>query len=253
MATAIEIKLDKKAISPTTSSVYSLIGRAYLREECDFSYSDNLVITSRNYSGSKQILEEMIARGELPEGAVISTAAMEHALDLASLREGIDPRQAKHNNDLFARNKEEKYRFLWTSTLLRTPAGRKSDRYETNKKGSIKYPRDVFEFDEQVGEMLVPQGNGLVVVEFDHAFGVPSETKVIDYPHKGYYAHFWFDESKPEVAVGRRGDWHRDGDAGCLLVNANYERWDADSDDGFRPVVRGSGFEIEKFRLVELK
>ena len=136
---------------------------------------------------------------------------------------------------------------------MRVPKGRKADVYETDAQGRKYWARELLIGDKAVGEILVPEGNNRVVVEWDEVSGIPRVTENIDFPHTPYTTHFWFNstpdkDSKSghyDVAVGRRFCWLHAGGKRCLGVGANYMRWDADSDNGFRP-VRGSAPEIKK-------
>ena len=108
--------------------------------------------------------------------------------------------------------------------------------------------------DQEVGEILVPEGYGRLVAEWDEVSGIPRVTiENRDFPHKPYTTHFWFNSTPDkdstsghyDVAVGRWSFWRRVADEGCLDVFADYRRLDAHSGIGFR-LVRGSGPEIEK-------
>ncbi|MBI4177057.1 MAG: hypothetical protein HY516_01710, partial [Candidatus Aenigmarchaeota archaeon] len=141
----------------------------------------------------------------------------------------------------------------WTETGLRVPKGRDPRKYETNGQGEKYWVRELLIGSDTVGEILVPEGNGRVVVEWDEVSGLPRVTEDIAFPHKPYTTHFWFNVNPgkdgvsgyQDVAVERRSGWLHDVAEWCLDVDASYARSDADSDGGFRP-VRGSLVKIEK-------
>ncbi len=106
----------------------------------------------------------------------------------------------------------------------------------------------------------VPYAREEVVEEMDPVLGIWNRIKMTAEHDTPYALHAWLrrimDIPKDpisghyDVAVGRRSYWFHDEDR-CLDVDASYGRWDADSGVSFRPVVRGSGPEIEEFRLVK--
>ncbi len=99
------------------------------------------------------------------------------------------------------------------------------------------------------GELAVPYARGHVIREMHPTLGIFTEVEPTT-EHKAPYAlHAWLRENLDvpqdpisghyDLAVGRRVVWHRVGGR-CLSVGADFRRWFADSDGGFRPVVRGS-------------
>ena len=244
-ATLPEVK-ERLDIQPA-SSIYPTLGASYKHSGGTVNYSRNLVRTGKNYYDTK--------RTEIPTGYRMSSAAEELAIQLALEREGMDPRKAEVFNDLFAGGNGGWYAWQWTGTGLRVPKGREASRYETDSQGREYYRRIVLIEDQEVGEILVPEGEGRVVVEWDEVFGMPRVTSSSegDMRYNNYTTHFWF-KPTPEkdsisghydVAVGRRGNWLHDEDERCLDVDAHYGRSDAGSSDGFRP-VQGSFPEIKK-------
>jgi len=237
-------KVDRKLVVPAVSSKYPTPGNAYSHGSYTVNYSPSLVRTGKDYYDSKT---------GIPEGLRMSTAGEELAIQLALEKAGKDPREAKIFADLFASGIDKIYMWQWTETGLRVPKGRKADAYETGSQGRKYWPRVVLLADKEVGEILVPEGSGRLVAEWDKVFGVPRVTiENKDFPHKPYTTHFHFNsnpgkDSKSgnnDVAVGRRSDWRHDEHDGCLDVDADYGRSDAGSIDGFRP-VRGSIPEIQ--------
>jgi hypothetical protein len=189
----------------------------------------------------------------------MSTAGEELAIQLALERAGKDTREAEIFNDLFARNVDKIYIWQWTETGLRVPKGRRAGKYETDTQGRKYWIREVLEGDKVVGEILVPEGDGRLVAEWDEVFGIPRVTvENQDFPHNPYTTHFWFNATPNkdstsghyDVAVERRSYWHHDVDERCLDVDADYRRLDAYSNAGFR-LVRGSFPEIEKLEFIK--
>jgi len=241
---------EKLVLSPVSSS-YVDIGD-YKHSGYSINFSPILIRTGKNYSDSRQ---------EIPEGLRMSTAGEELAIQLGLERARRNPRKAKEFDDLFGRNDEGWYAWQWTETGLRVPKGRDPDKYETDSNGRKYWVRTVLVEDQEVGEILVPKGNGRVVVELDEVFGIPRVTsdKDGDMEYDNHTTHFWFNTNPDkdstsgqyDVAVGRGGSWHHDAHSeiaimseGCLGVDARCGRWDASSRDGFR-LVRGSLPEIE--------
>ncbi|MBI2583241.1 MAG: hypothetical protein HYW25_01115 [Candidatus Aenigmarchaeota archaeon] len=234
MTTATLPELTGNLVVPAAAGSYPALGAAYRHEGSSIDYSPWLVRTGKNYYGSK---------AEIPEGIRMSTAAEELALQLALEKAGNDPRNAEVFNDLFARNEEKYYAWQWTETGLRVPKGRKPDAYETDAQGRKYWQRILLIGDQEIGDFPVPEGNGMVIVEWDEVSGLPRVTEQIAYPHEPYTTHFWFNPNPDkdklsghyDVAIGRRGAWPHGVDARCLSVDASYGRWDADSDGGLPP------------------
>src|SRR3989338_5236088 len=111
------VTCDKKLV---VESGESLAGprTAYARRGGRIRYSDEIVVTGKNYRESQIILGKMIKRKELPEGAVFSTAADECALDRECLRNKIWPINEEYNR--YAREGK----CLVTATALRVPSDR---------------------------------------------------------------------------------------------------------------------------------
>jgi len=244
MPTATMHEVKERLVLQPASSTYQTLGNAYKHSGSIVKYSGSLRRTGKKYYDSK---------AEIPEGLRMSTAAEELAIQLALERADNDPRKAKAFDDLFAKDNDKIYMWQWTETGLRVPKGRKADAYETDAQGRRYHPRIVLIGDQEVGEILVPEGNGRVAVEWDEVFGLPRVTEDIAYPHEPHTTHFWFNstpdkDSKSgnyDVAVGRGGGWPRVEGGWCLAVAASCGRWDASSVDGFRP-VQGSFPEIER-------
>ncbi len=247
MATKPEV-MEKLVMQPASSS-YPTLGNAYKRAGHQIDYPPRLVRTGENYYDP---------RARIPSGQRISTAAEELAIQLGLERAGQDPIQAGVFDDLFGRNDPRWYAWQWTETGLRVPEGRKADTYETDAKGRKYWARTVLIGNNEIGEILVPEGNNRVVVEWDEVSGLPRATEDIAWPHSPYTTHFWFNQ-KPskdnksghyDVAVGRRSGWPHDGGEGCLGVTALFARSDAYSPDGVRP-VRGSAAEVKKTQIAD--
>ncbi|MBI4177626.1 MAG: hypothetical protein HY516_04660 [Candidatus Aenigmarchaeota archaeon] len=232
----------EKLIVPAVSQTYPTLGKSYKHAGHEIEYSPRLVRTGKDYHASK---------AGITGGERMSTAAEELAIQLGLERAGQDPRTAGVFDDLFARNEPRIYMWQWTETGLRVPKGRDPRKYETNGQGEKYWVRELLIGSDTVGEILVPEGHGRVVVEWDEVSGLPRATEDIAFPHKPYTTHFWFNVNPgkdrvsgyQDVAVGRGGGWLRDEDARCLVVDASFARSDALSDGGFRP-VRGSLVDI---------
>ena len=245
MQTATIPELTEKFVVPAATSSYPTLGTAYKLPKYSINHSLRLERTGKNYRDTK---------AGIPEGIWMSTAAEETAIQLAIERDGKDSRKAKVFDDLFGRNNDSWYAWQWTETGLRVPKGHDPNKYETDSQGRKYWPRIVLIGDREVGEVLVPEGNGRVVVEWDEVFGLAKITEDIPYLHKGYTTHSWFDpmprkddiSGHYDFAVGRGCGWFHGG--GCLGVVVGYRRWAAVSAAGFRS-VRGS-FEIQAERTL---
>jgi hypothetical protein len=241
MKTQTKIVLDRKFDVSRTASVYPTIGKAYMCPSHSFICSPRVVKTGKNYYDSLKIFTEIIGQGKLPSGAKLMTQAEGLAIERSYQKEGKDPRSAEEFKDYFAKNKDEWNAWEWTLTGLRVPKGWENGKVD---KGTGKYPRIVLIGDKECGELQVPAGGGKVIVELDDVFGIPSVTKEIPWPHRGYYAHWWFNPSPDfdkisghyDIAVGRGCGRPHNEDERCLPVDASYGRWYATSDAGFRPV-----------------
>lgn len=234
--------MEKLVMQPASSS-YRSLGTSYQSAGHSIEYFPILTITGKDYYDS---------RAGIPSDQRMSTAAEELAIQLGLERAGQDPRTAEAFNDLFARNDSHRYVWQWTETGLRVPEGRDPTKYETDAHGRKYWARELLIGNNAVGEVLVPEGNGRVAVEWDEVFGLPKITEDIVWPHTPYTTHFFFNKN-PELRAPSiyqdvgvfRHDWHLDKGESCISVDAAYERWDLGLFHGFRP-VRGSLPEIEK-------
>ncbi len=170
------------------------------------------------------------------------------------MKKGADPRKAEVFNDLFGRKNGGWYAWQLTETCLRVPKGRKADKYETDAQGRKYWVRTALVSDKEVGEVLVPEGGGRLVAEWDEVSGVPRVTvENQDWPHNPYTTHFDFNSTPDkdstsghyDVAVERGGRWPHAVGGRCLYVAVAYRRWFAVSLGGFR-LVRGSLPQIVK-------
>ncbi|MBI5061826.1 MAG: hypothetical protein HZB67_05965 [Candidatus Aenigmarchaeota archaeon] len=242
MAIATIPDMKEKLVVQAVSSSYPTLGVNYKQGGYEIEYANRLVRTGKHYYDSK---------AELPENYRMSTAAEELAIQLALERAGNDPGKAKVFDDLFARGLDKIFIWQWTETGLRVPKGREAGKYETDAQGRRYWARIVLDGDKEVGEILVPDGGGRLVAEWDEVFGIPRVTiENRDFPHNPYTTHFWFNSTPDrdstsghyDVAVGRSA-WPHAVYEGCLYVAASYVRLPAPSDAGFR-LVRGSLPEI---------
>jgi len=239
------IQFKEMQIKPATSS-YQSLGAEYGRPVYPIKYSPSLTRTRKDYYNSRE---------EAPGGSRVSLASEELAIQLGIERAGKDPREAAVFRDLFGKNKDSWYAWQWTDTGLRIPKGHKPDKHETDPQGRKYFPRIVLIGDAEEGEVLVPEGSGRVVVDWDETFGIPRVTsnREGDMKPDNHTTHFWFDPSprkddrtgRYDVAVARRGRWRHDVHERCLRVGADCGRWAADDFDGVRH-VQGSLPEIER-------
>ncbi|MBI1972063.1 MAG: hypothetical protein HYS53_02070 [Candidatus Aenigmarchaeota archaeon] len=236
---SIEPEIVERLTLQPASSSYPGIG-TYERAGHTINYSSGLTRTGKSYYDSKS---------SIPAGYRMSTAAEELAIQLGLERAGQDPREAGVFDDLFARNNLKTYVWpyvwQWTETGLHVPKERDPSKYETDPQGRKYWVRELLIGNEAVGKILVPEGNGRVVVEWDEVSGLPRVTENIDFPHTPYTTHFRFNPAPfkdiglaiQDVAVERRSLWRRAVDERCLVVAADYWRWVAAPGDGFRPVL----------------
>ena len=228
-----------KLVIPATSSSYPSLGVTYRHPRHEIEYSPRLVLTGKDYYASK---------AGVPEGFRMSTAAEELAIQRGLKRSGKDPRKEAVFNDLFGGNASPfLYGWKWTETGLRVPKGWDPAKHERHPDGREYWVRELLIGDEVIGEILVPEGNGRVAVEWDEVFGIPRVTERIELKHGPHMTQFWFNP-KPvkngisgayDVSVRRRGDWLDDVAGRYGDVSAVYVRSHVDLGNGFRP-VRGS-------------
>ncbi len=180
--------------------------------------------------------------------------------------------------DYFANNNEGWYAWNWNTTGLRFRKADLRKPYNVGDKITVEVIetditpylsqiadpkftrenwRDIIDKVNRVkGELAVPYCRGHVIREMHPIFGIFTEVEPTT-EHKASFAlHGWFRENLDmphdpisghyDVAVGRWGGWRHD--EGCLDVGADFGRWFASSDGGFRPVVRGSRPEGRKLR-----
>ena len=109
--------------------------------------------------------------------------------------------------------------------------------------------RDIIgKINKVAGTVDVPYARGHVIREMRD--GIFTEVELTTEHGAPYALHGWLRgnlnipqdtiSGQYDVAVGRGCGWLRGEDEGCLGVGADFGRSDADSDGGFRPVVRGS-------------
>ncbi|MBI4163708.1 MAG: hypothetical protein HY512_02505 [Candidatus Aenigmarchaeota archaeon] len=228
------------------TSSHPCLGVAYRSPAYSFRYSSTLVCGQINYYALKE---------QIPKGRRISTAAEELAIQLGLERVGQDPRKAQVFSDLFADHIYSAWQ--WTETGLKVPKGWEGGRYQTDSKGNKQFPRIILIGDQEVGEALVPEGNGrAVVVEWNEVFGIPSITSDSENSMimRNHTTHFDFNPTpnidertgRPaDIAVTRRSYCHGDEQDVCLSVDADIGRSDSRSGDSFR-LVQGPIPEIER-------
>ena len=177
----------------------------------------------------------------------MSTAAEELTGQLYEERKGNDSRKAAFFNGLFGRGKDKVYRWQWTSTGLRVPAGLeapKSYREVIDDEIHQVYHFIVLEGDKEVGEALVPRGDFRIVTSWNEVHGIPRTTTNENLPYDKHTTH-WNVKLNPsvdlvsgkrDVAVQRWGGWLRDEHGRCLCVDADGRRSNSGLYGGFRPV-----------------
>jgi hypothetical protein len=239
---------EKLIIEPARSDCP---GAIYRHNGYTISHSNPLIKTGNGYYGSKD---------SLPDWYRMSTAGEELAIQMALERSLKDPRKAEVFNDLFSSEDgiERRYICQFTETAFRLPKFYKPDKFETDTQGRKYWPRIVLIGDQEVGEVLVPEGNWSAVVEWDPVFGIPKITsddkKYLRY--EKHTTHWWFHSGRGrkdpisgewDLAITRWSDYcDREGKKHkCISVSAIYQRNDNLETSGFRP-VQGSLPEIER-------
>lgn len=222
-----------------SASHYPTRRAAYRQKGYEFLYADRLVHLPSQDFYTLQV--QAFVQG-LGDGRRMSTAAEELAIQLELERAGEDPRTAKVFDDLFARNNDKRYFWQWTATGLRVPPGRQPNAYEVDKQGRKYWVRILLIGNAEIGEVLVPEGNGRVVPHtsdvrdvWDELSGLPTVTEMLRWPHHPYTTHFWFDPNLEEVAVGRGARGHSEAGE-CLDVLADCPRLGAAEYTAFRLV-----------------
>ncbi len=217
---------------------YPALGLAYRQKGYEIQYADRLVhLPDQDFYVVSRFLEG------LGDGRRMSTAAEELAIQLQLERAGQDPRTAPAFDDLFGRNDDGRYFWQWTATGLRVPEGRDPTVYEKDEKGRKYWVRILVIGNTEIGEVLVPEGNGRVVPHtpdvrdvWDEATGLPTITEPIKWPHAPCTTHFWFDPNFKEAAVGRGSREHSQAGS-CLDVLADCPRLGAAEYAGIRLVL----------------
>lgn len=267
-----EVRLDAFEVPPAPAVYPPHV--AYFRPAYTIELSPTLIHTpDMNFYKALEALARKMKDDELPDDTRFLMQNEGHAKAQAYRNQGEDPRKAPEFGDYFAKNRNKLYLWEWTLNALRADKGWENGRIDS---GTGKYPRLVLEPDwavlkqamrdclepgfnwRDIGDRLnrvagvhqVPVGN--VILSYEPVWGLPLETQDIPWPHEGYDEHFGFDPNPRldeisghhDVAVQRRGSWHRDGGEWCLDVGAGWVRSYAGSFGGFRP-VRGSVPEVQ--------
>ena len=143
---------NERMIVPAASSCYPAFDASFDRYGLDCS--TRLIKTGKDCYDSKR---------DLPTGRRMSTETEELAIQLAFEELGVHPRDAEPFADIFGKNEDGSYALLWTKTGFRVPRGRDPEKYITDKQGRKYWPRIALICSTEVGEVLVPEGNGRVV------------------------------------------------------------------------------------------
>jgi hypothetical protein len=112
----------------------------------------------------------------------------------------------------------------WTRICLRAPrAGRSFRSYEEVVRGDRFYRADCYLDEQRIAEgVLLPEGNGRVVVEWDERLFLPRRTSESLGP--GHAAHFHFDVNECEVAVLLCKGCYAEETEPCLDLVAVFRR-----------------------------
>lgn len=228
-----DLKLKKLNIRSASSS-YPTLGTEYGSPGYTIRYLIDLLETRKHYR------YEPGDENEIGEGFRISTAAEELAIQRFLEGQFREPRKSAAFRDTLRTCQ-------WTATSLRVPKSYDSEKYETDAKGRKYFPRIVLEFGEEKGEILVPEGDGRVIVEWDPVFGTPRVTSnnYNDMRYGNHTTHFKFNPDPPKdprtkeydlpIVLGNTGFIH--GHEGCLDLIASNINWIKHSPGGVRPVM----------------
>src|SRR3989338_7692559 len=210
----------------------------------------------------------------------LPTSGEEHAIYSQKSAGAKRLRDVEELRDYFVNNDKSWYAWNWNTTGLRFREADLRKPYNVGDKitalvietditpylSQIADPqftrnnwKDIIDKVNQVKDKLaVPYARGHVIREMHPIFGIFTEVEPTTEHETPYALHGWLRENLDvpqdpisghyEVAVVRGGYWRHD--ERCLSVVAHCGRWDTDSDDGFRPVVRGSGTEGPKIEVV---
>lgn len=224
-------------------------GKGVKSQPYTFKYSNRMVATGKDYYNSL---------GMLSGKYKMSYSSEELALQLMVEEQGIIPRLSPIFEDIFGSCKRMELPVRqWTATALRIPDGQEPEQFDVFDNRRY-WTRIVLLDNEENGEVLVPEGFGSIVTEWNEVFGIPSETKLFPDQHKPYTTHFWFSPKHYkdpisghfDVAICRRNYYHDSN--GCIEVYAVSERATEGLNDpylicveGFRPVIRDTAFRTD--------
>ncbi len=235
------------------------------KDTYSLKYSPRLFRTGADFYDTLKMAAEM--------SVSLSTAGEEQAIYVQRSAGAKKLRDVEEFRDYFANNDEGAYIWGHNSTGLRFREADLRKPYNAGDKiTALMIETDITLYVSQIadpqfarenwkdiidkvnhvkGEAAVPYARGHVIREMHPTLGIFTEVEPTTEHKAPYGLHAWLRENLDvpqdpisghyDVAVGRRCHWRHDGD-GCLDVDADCRRWDANSLDGFRPVVRGSDF-----------
>jgi hypothetical protein len=146
---------------------------------------------------------------DVQEGFTASSAEEEMRILLESRERGQRPMDSIAYADLFGKNGY--YAGQRTRTGLRVPKGWENGRCQRNARGDKEYPRILLIGNEENDDVLVPDGRGWFVAEWNDN-GIPrvtvnnailfgTDVYKIHRSNCPYFVHWWFNEKKSEVPV----------------------------------------------------
>ncbi len=241
------------------------------------NYSSRLVRTKKDFYDTLKAAAVM----SVASGQIITPpyAKEEHQIYIDKSAGAETLRDVEEFRDYFANNDEGVYLWGWNLTGLRLRESDLRKPYAIGDKIVVKViETDIVPFISQIAspdfkrenwkdiidkinhvkdEIEVPYARGQVVIAMNK-YGIFTEIEQSTEHKTPFALHAWLRENLDmqqdpisghyDLAVGRWCDRHRV--EGCLDVNAVYGRRSVFSNDGFRPVVRGSFPESEKIESV---
>jgi hypothetical protein len=231
--------MQKVDVPAVVGSNYKRSGYSVEVSPTPTRYSDGSFVGNKNQEQALKILAE--------KGFVLPPMAL-----LTYLAE-TQGRESPFFVDAFGKHRSDvgKYRWEPTGTRLLTPAGWENGKQDKIK-GRVYYPRDVFEYHIVDGKLhlvqiaegeKIPQRGIVPEGAIDKVTGMAAET--IDDVNTPHIMHHYIDPALKETVVFFGSFQYLGERDRCLGASANYERWNAYSDNGFRP-VRGSFGVLEK-------
>ncbi len=234
-------KLENEARLKPASSIYPELGVKYNHNGSIINYSSGLISINDDYWKCKYYCDS-----NFPEEITFSTVAEELVILHEIEKKGSVPCESNVYRDVFGRNIQKSHMSLLTLTALRVPDGIPENEYVTDKHGRKYWPRTILLGDQEQGDILVPEGNGRVVTEWDEVFGIPKTTsdRESDKNNNEYSVYFDFKLSpienymsgKKDVAVTLEALQYPINSKACICLTAISERTEVEPFSGLRPV-----------------